>query len=526
MWNPFRDILITKGCNRLRQCGKRIGFLLLVVFLCLAFVGSPSYAGSLIKKGEEGQPGTWYIGDTPPGGGTDLPVLLFVHGLNSSAKTWYEDNDMYQIAYNNGYQTAFIDLYGTKNMWDNGSLLAEKIEEIYQYFGRKLVLVTHSKGGIDTQSALVHYNAHPYVSNVITLGSPHKGSQLADLAYSSWASWLSDILGQKSDATYSLQTGYMSYFRSVTDEHANVNKNKYYTFAGKDWGSFGSSLYWGGLYLSSYGSNDGAVVVSHAYLPNGTMVRVDSSWNHSSIKSGSETFQWFQPYLTLNQTSSAQSFVSASLMGGAETESDMVVRGGEYVLGAATETFSVEKDVDRLSIDWMSAEPVDQIEVIDAQNKKQIVQVKSFRDNQFFKGAWHNVIQLNNPKPGKWTIHSTSAKENAFLLTVNYETKKQEKVKLKKSNHKDKWKVEVPSKNVKKNKLKMKVNVEALSETKPAQKIARKELKATDEIHLPEIQGEGIYNVTIDLEGEDVSGQPYERTIIKSIYVDKNGNHY
>ena len=53
----------------------------------------------------------------------------------------------------------------------NGKLLAEKLKEIYDVFGRKLIVIGHSKGGVDTQSALVYHNAHPYVEKVITLGS-------------------------------------------------------------------------------------------------------------------------------------------------------------------------------------------------------------------------------------------------------------------------------------------------------------------------------------------------------------------
>ncbi|MDI5790481.1 hypothetical protein PO124_24680 [Bacillus licheniformis] len=57
-------------------------------------------------------------------------------------------------------------------MQDNGAMLAAKLREIYQYFGRKVILVSYSKGGIDSQSALIHHNAYHYVERVITLGTP------------------------------------------------------------------------------------------------------------------------------------------------------------------------------------------------------------------------------------------------------------------------------------------------------------------------------------------------------------------
>src|SRR4051794_41545080 len=84
-----------------------------------------------------GVPGTIYYGATPPGGGQNKPVLLFIHGKNGEARTWWTDtryyghNDMYDYAYNYGYRTAFVDLLdsagGGASMWANGQLLRTQI---------------------------------------------------------------------------------------------------------------------------------------------------------------------------------------------------------------------------------------------------------------------------------------------------------------------------------------------------------------------------------------------------------------
>ena len=56
-------------------------------------------------------PGAIYYGATPPGGGENKPVLVFVQGLHGQASTrWTNGNDMYSDAYNAGYRTAFVDL--------------------------------------------------------------------------------------------------------------------------------------------------------------------------------------------------------------------------------------------------------------------------------------------------------------------------------------------------------------------------------------------------------------------------------
>lgn len=116
------------------------------------------------SNGNDEIPGEWYAGDTPTNLIADAPVLLFVPGLNNVAQIFWEDNDMYQTALEAGYQTAFIQLYdaggASADMWDNGQLLAEKIEEIAAHFSNKpITIIAYSKGGVDAQTALTYYGA-------------------------------------------------------------------------------------------------------------------------------------------------------------------------------------------------------------------------------------------------------------------------------------------------------------------------------------------------------------------------------
>lgn len=127
------------------------------------------------------------LGQKPANYDENKTPILFVQGRNGNADSWYgktvyhEMNDMYDYALKAGYQTVFIQLYdaagkGSASQWDNGKLLAQKLEEIYNHFGKKVNIVAHSKGGIDTQAALVGYGANRFVGNVITLATPHYGS--------------------------------------------------------------------------------------------------------------------------------------------------------------------------------------------------------------------------------------------------------------------------------------------------------------------------------------------------------------
>jgi triacylglycerol esterase/lipase EstA (alpha/beta hydrolase family) len=516
---------------------KKVFSLLFVWFLVMTAVATPADAGKFTNPGSGGTPGTWYIGSTPDNLNPSAPVILFVQGLNSSASTWYDNNDMYETAYNNGYQTAFLELYdssGTsEDMWDNGSLLAAKIQEIYNYFGKKLVLVTHSKGGIDAQTALVHYNAYPYVSNVITLGSPHYGSQLADLAYSSWASWLTDILGSKSDGTYSLQTSYMNYFRSITDHHANVNKNNYYTLAGTKWGSFGSSLYWGGLYLSQYGTNDGAVTVANAYLPNGQMLRI-GDWNHSTIKYGSSTFSIFKPFLTTNGAASS-SIQTASLVSEKGFESDEagshVIRGGIFQQ-TAVENLIVESNVRTLTINWMSDQPVDTLTMISPDHQTVNVPVDVYQEEGVFQGAWNHVAVINQPMSGEWKIEAKNDDTSAYLFVATFDSELTKNIKLKPKNNKDKWVIEMDGTKIKTKKTKVEYSLDFVAkENNPGKKKGKKlkekvSLSEHEEIMIPKQNEAGVYHLTIDIKGETLDGKPFERTFVQTIYKDEKGNMY
>ncbi|MGP1908630.1 esterase/lipase family protein [Metabacillus sp. JX24] len=494
--------------------------LLFAVFL-LILPGS-TYAGSF-GGDYTGTPGQWYVGDAPASQNTSKSPVVFVHGLNSSSNTWWNGNDMYSTALANGYQTAFVDLYPTKNMWDNGALLSQKLSEIYQYFGgKKLVLVTHSKGGIDAQSALVHYGAHQYVSNLITLSTPHSGSQLADLAYSSWAGWLSGILGSKNDAVYSLQTGYMSQFRTQTDAHANARKNPIYTFGGTKWGSFGSSLYWGGVYLSSYGSNDGAVTVQSSRLGYGREIKI-GSWDHYSVNKGSSTFLLFEPYLrtagTASFTTSNGEDVSAS-----DASSAFYIRGGEFS-GVKQESFYAEDGVKKVTVDWLSSSKQTKLSLHSPDGKKVITSFKTAAADGIFSGAYHHQAVLTLPESGKWQLTAQNQDKEAYLLHVSYSSDNHDAISmlpLSKQNQRISFKTN-SAKALKETEATITIDHYKNKTKIRSQKLTKTKQQTSAGIHLVQ---EGLYNITVEARGKTQKGEIIERTFIKSVYVDADGKWF
>ncbi|MFZ3588845.1 esterase/lipase family protein [Bacillus sp. DJP31] len=484
--------------------------LVTVFFLLPSF----SQAGSFGKDDPSGIPGQWYVGTTPSYVAPAKHPVLFVHGLNSSSNTWWNENNMYDTAYQNGYETAFVDLYPTKNMWDNGYLLSQKIRDMYNYFGEKVVVVAHSKGGIDTQSALVHYGASPYVARVVTLSTPHYGSQLADLAYSSWAGWLTGILGSKNDATYSLQTGYMNYFRSQTDNHSNARLNHFYTFGGTKWGSFGSSLYWGGLYLKGYGTNDGAVTVNSSKLSYGTQLSV-GTWNHSTIKEGSTTFNLFKNYLNEIPYSSS-SFLAQSMEPVSINETvGSFIRGGEFK-GKKLESIHVEEGVNEITIDWMSATPSTELTLKDPTNISQASFTPEKDTTEYLNGAYHHTVTITNPASGEWIVEAKSKKNEHYLLHVTFDSPLNETIRTNLVN--DDITFEVNDKN-------LKMTTEMTIEYYKNGMLKQGKVKVSkngESYKLPKL-GEGVYNMTIEVDGKQNQSK-FERTIIKTVYIDAAGN--
>jgi triacylglycerol esterase/lipase EstA (alpha/beta hydrolase family) len=478
---------------------KRIMSLLMVLLLMVP-VGAR--AGNL-GGGSSGVPGTWYSGAEPSWVDPAKSPIVFVHGYNNSASVWWEGNDMYETALANGYQTAFIDLYSDRDMWENGVMLAQKLKVIYDHFGgKKLVVVGYSKGGVDAQTALVHYGAHHYVSNMISLSSPHHGTPLSDLAHSSAAWWLAALLGNNNDATRSLQTGNMSYFRSITDSHSNVSKNRYYTLGGYKWGSFGSALYWGGLYLSSYGSNDGVVTVASSRLPGGTIVR-EGAWNHTTIREGSHTFSVFKPYTMSEQPAVSSSFSAAESIV-AEPDTSQIVKGGKAEK-AIKESFVIEDGAESFQMAFLSEKKMASLK-LKGPDGQEYKAAKIEQDNgDFFKGAWVHTFDIAKPEAGKWHLTGPAA---AYLLVVGIDSPldvelKKDKIQSVKASYKTKW---------------IKYDRDSKKKLKEAGK-GSKAGKVLD----GDLTDPGVYNLTTEITGVDAKGKPFERTIIESIYVDENG---
>ncbi|UYO35061.1 alpha/beta hydrolase [Bacillus zhangzhouensis] len=488
---------------------------LICIVATMFFLSFASYAYAGTFGDETGTPGKWFKGEMPLQKDPTKPPLVFVHGINSSSSTWFDQNDMAKMAVLNGYETAFIDLYPDQDIKTNGKLLAEKLKEIYDLFKRKLIVIGHSKGGVDTQSALVYYNAHPYVEKVITLGSPHYGSPLADLAFSKFGGWLAQILGQKSAALYSLQTGLMAAFRSETDRLEKF-PHKYVTYSGSEWGSFGSMLYLGGMYLKSFGTNDGAVTVNSTRLPYANNV-LTGKWNHYSIKNGTTIFPVIQNQLLTSIAASAKSKDDAIQEPASdEMNTDAYVMGGESEKNK-TESFYVEEGTNSISIQWLNEGENTQPEII-APNGKVFTNLKTSEASFPYEGAYSHHVKINKPVPGKWAIRSNSGKKAPYLLLVSFDSPLNEEIKSEAAKSGDDASTQ-SSGLIKR----LSKKVETLY-FKDAEKDPPLKTTASSAVQLKK---EGAYSVTVQYTGLTASGKSaFNRTVIRTLYVDQHGNIY
>jgi hypothetical protein len=376
-----------------------------------------------------------------PANSTTKPVLVFVHGLHGKATNWwgpteyYGTNDMYDKAYASGYRTAFVSLDDevdgpASSMWANGTTLNRQLDVILSYYGVSSVnIIAHSKGGVDTNSAIVHSGAASKVQKIVTLSSPHHGSQLADLAYSWWAGWLASLLGQRDDGTYTMQTGYMSYFRSVTDGRPEYNSVRFYTSGGSDHGPWFSAMWFGGGYLP--GANDGVVTVINSNHPQQySRLFTGSSLNHDNIRKGSNVWSLIEPTVrtTFRSSTAAQAGKTQpaaeqkaqpeEVEAASASANNLILRGGLTNSGAKNLLLPVEGGVNAITFDFLADSADLSVTFIDPSGVRYPA-TKSSADTGVFRGALHYSAEITAPASGAWSVETRGPDNVGYLLIAS-----------------------------------------------------------------------------------------------------------
>ena len=396
-------------------------------------------SGQALQNPSDPQPDpSWiksiYYGAVPPDN-PDGHVLVFVHGYRGVADNWWtttpydELNDMYIMAYQAGYRTAFVSLGGpdgseTGSMWDNGEVLRWQLSIIASHYGvDTLDVVAHSKGGVDAEAAVVHFGGWHQVRHVFTLGSPHHGTELVDLLYSDWAGWLARLLGLQDEATYTLQTGYMEVFRSLTDPMAATQDVIYYRAAGTDTGPQFSGLWLSGLYLSLFCPNDGAVTVASTELP-GAHTLFIGPYHHFNIFLGHTALPWIDGALNGEEPNRHRLYlplVATDVTPEPPSRSRVILRGG-WLSGTVTETVPIESGALKVTFDLMVPSDTVTATLTAPDALPRPLEVVPPTGDWLFGQVWHLVYVEGDPVAGEWVFIINSPEESAYLLVVVIES--------------------------------------------------------------------------------------------------------
>ncbi len=384
-----------------------------------------------------GTPGSIRYGAVPAGS-DGRPVLLFVHGWNSDASTWSGSNDMEADATAGGYRTAFLDVYPDRSMWDNGALVATAVDEVRAHFpGAGVVLVCHSKGGVDAQTALVYDGAAPKVQRLLTLGTPFWGTPLADLAWSSWAGWLAALVWARNDGTRVLQTGYMAAYRAQTDALPASRAVPLYTAGGTKAGPWLSMYWFGGLAIGR--TSDGVVPLDASSLPYQQGRLFTRAWNHGELMQGHNAW----PYLQANLAQPALSGLAAAPAEPAPAPVlplDRLYRGGATAGGMAETTFPVDAGQPVLQVLLETGQPPRRALLVSPSGRIYAFRpsfrpgrppfgphalgaaLEGFREGAdgAFPGAVARQLVVARPEPGLWRLQLSAQGEDAYFLTATF----------------------------------------------------------------------------------------------------------
>lgn len=208
---------------------------------------------------------------------TKYPILL-VHGLGF--RDWKYFNYWGRIPaelIRNGATIFYGHQEACATVVTNAEHIRKKVLEIVEETGcEKVNIIAHSKGGLDSRYAIAKLGIEDYVATLTTVGTPHHGSQVTDLAnklpdnfyrkVADFADRRFKKLGDESPDFYTACHQFNSdYAEKFNEEIKDSEKVYYQSYASVMKNSFSFDILgftW--LLLSRYGRNDGLVTEESA----------------------------------------------------------------------------------------------------------------------------------------------------------------------------------------------------------------------------------------------------------------------
>jgi len=226
-------------------------------------------------------------------------ILLLIHGFWSDPTTWtiflqniYSANLSYTDYWTFGYNTS-------KHIKENADLLDALLAQYSK--GATIDIVAHSMGGLVARSEIEKYKDHMYINRLVTLGTPHQGTDPAIFPYL-YGYIIDNLYGgffNMNDA--GLRDLSPSSDFIINDMWAMVKPPiPYYTIAAKN------TLFWDHWWYPSIiidGEDDGLVSVisakgvKGATSPLGEVVEINKARAHNEMPKDSRIFDQVTSYL-------------------------------------------------------------------------------------------------------------------------------------------------------------------------------------------------------------------------------------
>ncbi|WP_257129285.1 hypothetical protein [Bacillus cereus] len=136
-----------------------------------------------------------------------------------------------------------------------------------------------------------------------------------------------------------------------------------------------------------------------------------------------------------------------------------------------------------------------------------------------------HTFQIKSMEVGEWKIRMHVENKDAYLAIVQYQQEAPFHLKIPAKTQANKAKLQIQSsdeKPVEAGDVSMTVRVvdrtgTLISQSDDVQQVDANTLSTT----LQHIEQSGVYNLTIDIKRKNKAGNPYTRTIIRSIYIEK-----
>ena len=191
-------------------------------------------------------------------------------------------------------------------------------------------------------------------------------------------------------------------------------------------------------------------------------------------------------------------------------------------MGVGVEKFSVEEEVEKISVDWISDQQVTSYELISPNG--QVYKQFMIREDAtgFFPGAYHHSMIISTPLLGQWEMRAHNSQSEKYMLTILF----QKGVSVELNQLAGDGESLMGSWNALDKPVKKTYTIHHIP-TKSGNKNQTTLITTENLSSLPLAEfEEGIHNITIDIEGETQEGNKFQRTIIQTVYVDGKGNIY